>query len=140
MIRRSRAHSWEAHVPPGEREVGAAMLITVMVITVVAVLSTSVAVLAARSTRTAGDVQTAGVVKDLANAGLAAGLTYLQQVGVTSEIANPTPINAAANPDAQPMRHAQATRSTRLRQTGRLRVPLRSMLAREGHMRFGLSE
>ena len=41
------------------------MLIAVMVITLVAVIGTSVAVMANRSTKAAGDAQTAGVVKDL---------------------------------------------------------------------------
>ena len=69
-----------------DREAGAAMMVAVMVITAVAVLCTSVAVLATRSTRAAGETRTAGVVKDLANAGLAEGVTYLRQVGVTSAI------------------------------------------------------
>ncbi len=69
-----------------DREAGAAMLVAVMVITAVAVLSASIAVLATRSTRAAGETRTAGVVKDLANAGLAEGVTYLRQVGVTSAI------------------------------------------------------
>ena len=76
-----------------------AMLVAVMVITVVAVLSTSVAVLATRSTRAAGETRTAGVVKDLANAGLAEGVTFLRQVGVTSAI------------DAQPSSRTVPTRA-----------------------------
>ena len=72
-----------------DRDAGAAMLVAVMVITVVAVLCTSIAVLATRSTRAAGEARTAGVVKDLANAGLAQGVTYLREVGVTSAIDAP---------------------------------------------------
>ena len=68
------------------------MLIAVMAITVVAVMGTSIAVMATRSTRAAGDAQTAGIVKDLANAGLAQGVTYLRQVGVTSAIDAQAPV------------------------------------------------
>jgi hypothetical protein len=94
MMRRGFSIRWPARQ---EREVGAAMLIAVMVITVIAVIGTSVAVLATRSTKAAGDAQTAGVVKDLTNAGLASGVTYLRQVGVTPAIdAQPAVPNGAA--------------------------------------------
>ena len=58
-----------------DREAGAAMLIAVMVITVIAVIGTSVAVLASRTTKSAGAAQAAGVAKDFANAGIAEGVT-----------------------------------------------------------------
>jgi Tfp pilus assembly protein PilX len=85
-----------------EREAGVAMLIAVMVIMVIAVICTSVAVLASRSTRAAGDAQTAGVEKDLANAGLAEGVTYLRQVGVTPAIDAQAPVPSGASTACQP--------------------------------------
>ncbi len=100
-------HARRARLSPGrpprdERESGAAMIVAVMVITVVAVLSTSIAVLATRSTRAAGETRTAGVVKDLANAGLAEGVTFLRQVGVTPAIEGlpvvPDGLGACATP------------------------------------------
>ena len=75
-----------------DREAGAAMLIAVMVITVIAVIGTSVAVMASRTTKSAGDCPTAGVAKDFANAGIAEGVTYLRQVGVTPAIDAQTPV------------------------------------------------
>jgi hypothetical protein len=80
------------HSSRHDREAGAAMMVAVMVLTVVAVLSMAIATLAMRSTRAAGDAQTAGVVKDLANAGLAEGVTYLRQVGATPAIDGQTPV------------------------------------------------
>lgn len=69
-----------------EREKGAAMLIAILVVTVVAVLSASVAVVAMRSTTASGSSRTAVVVKDLANAGLASGVTYLREIGANPAI------------------------------------------------------
>ena len=88
---------WPGNRPASDREAGAAMIVAVMVITVVAVLGTSVAVIATRSTHAAGESRTAGVVKDLANAGLAEGVTYLRQTGVTPAIDAQSPI-----PDGDP--------------------------------------
>ena len=86
----TRSQRKQGSLPHNERDAGAAMLVAVMVITVVAVLCTSIAVLAARSTRAAGDARTAGVVKDLANAGLAQGVTYLRETGTTPAIDAPS--------------------------------------------------
>jgi hypothetical protein len=80
------ARFWPGRSSPDERDTGAAMMVAVLVMAVVAVLCTTTAVLATRSIRSAGDAQTAGVVKDLANAGLAEGVTYLRQTGATPAI------------------------------------------------------
>ena len=85
-----------------DREAGAAMLIAVMVITVIAVIGTSVAVMASRTTKSAGSAQAAGVAKDFANAGIAEGVTYLRQVGVTPAIDAQTPVPNGASGCATP--------------------------------------
>jgi Tfp pilus assembly protein PilX len=89
------------------------MMVAVMVLTVVAVLSMTIATLAMRSTRAAGDAQTAGVVKDLANAGLAEGVTFLRQVGVTPAIDGQTPVPDGAGACAAPTVNSAAPQWTR---------------------------